>query len=232
MELIVPAVLPSSHDDFIEKVNRFAQIPTVTRIQIDVVDGRFASPVSWPYTDLQELRSLVSENTMLPSLERVSYEIDLICLDADRSAGAWLMLGASRLTFHAESIVQIGKFLASMKERYGDVASFGLAINVTSSLALVESCLDQVDYLQFMGISSIGKQGQPFDRRVLELIRVFRSRHPEVPLQVDGGVTLQTARELVELGVTNLVVGSALERAPDIALEIGKFETLVSPFGI
>src|SRR6185369_672563 len=132
--------------------------------------------------------------------------MDLMCLDPERAAGDWLTLGASRLTFHAESILDLPKFLASIKKSYGDVsASFGLALNVTSELSLIEACLENVDYVQFMGIASIGKQGQLFDRRALAMLRAFRTAHPDMPIQVDGGVTLAVAQELVGLGVTNLV---------------------------
>jgi ribulose-phosphate 3-epimerase len=233
MGLVVPAVLPSSRADFAEKLKRFTTIPAVSRIQLDVVDGRFASPMSWPYTALQELHTMVRENTMLPHLDRIGYEIDLMCLDAERAAGQWLALGASRLTFHVESLVQVPAFLASVRKKYGDVsATFGLAINVASELLLIEPYLDQVEYVQFMGIASIGKQGQLFDKRVVEKIHVFRSQHPDMPVQVDGGVTLLTAPDLVREGVTNLVVGHELLNAADPALLIKKFEALQNPFGV
>lgn len=233
MGLIVPAVLPSSREDFAEKLQRFVRIPAVTRIQIDVVDGRFASPMSWPYTSPLDMQSLIRKDEMLPHLERIAYEIDLMCLDADRAANDWLTLGASRLTFHAESILDLPTFIASMQKRYGDVSTdFGIAINVASELSLIEPYLEHVNYVQFMGIGSIGKQGQIFDRRTLEKIRAFRSRYADMPIQVDGGVTLEVARELVVLNVTNLVVGSALLHSPDPARTIDAFEEVESPFGV
>ena len=66
MGLVVPAVLASSRKDFEEKLALFAQLPSVSRIQIDVVDGRFASPASWPYTAGAELGGMVERGDMLP----------------------------------------------------------------------------------------------------------------------------------------------------------------------
>jgi ribulose-phosphate 3-epimerase len=233
MGLVVPAVLPSSQADLREKLARFAAIPAISRIQIDVVDGRFATPTSWPYTMPKDLSEMAEKGRLLPYLDRVAYEIDLMCLDAERAAAAWLTLGASRLTFHAETLLNIPKSLARMKERYGDVsASFGLALNIASEFSLIEPALSQIEYVQFMGIASIGKQGQIFDRRALMNVRAFHARHPQIAIQVDGGVTEEVARELIALGVTNLVVGSALLRAADPALEFEKLESLVSPFGV
>lgn len=237
MGLVVPAVLPSSHKDFEEKLSLFAQIPSVSRVQIDIADGRFSSPASWPYTNPAELYEMIKRGEMLPHLERLEYEIDFMCLDAEQAAGAWLSLGASRLTFHAESATDLPRFLASVRKRYGDggltpLISFGLALNIASDLALIEPCLSAVEFVQFMGIAQIGRQGQPFDRRVIEKIRAFRLRHPEITLQVDGGISFESAKELVALGVSNLVIGSAIVCAGDPSTAVAAFEELKSPYGV
>ena len=232
MYLIVPAVLPSSREDLDEKLALLAHIPAVSRIQIDVVDSHFATPISWPYASPEELKTLVDQGYLLPALDRIEYEIDLMCLDAERAADAWLALGATRLTFHAESAVDLSRLLASARTRYGDLVSFGLALNIASDLALAEPHLSGVDYVQFMGIAYIGKQGQPFDQRVLEKIRVFHTRHPAVPIQVDGGVTLESAKQLLALGVSSLVVGSGILRASNPVAAFAAFDELQSRFGV
>ena len=236
MSLVVPAVLPASRTELEEKLALFAALPSVSRIQIDVVDGKFAAPASWPYTAVGEpsIKSDLMLGKMLPALDRFEYEIDLMCLDALDAAGAWLALGATRLTFHAESTTDLPRMLASAHGRYGGVGliSIGLALNVTSDLALIEPNLEQVEYVQFMGISRIGRQGQPFDERVLEKVRVFRSRHPEIAVQVDGGISLTNAKKLVALDVSNLVIGSGILRAHDPAAEVAKFEALQTSYGV
>jgi pentose-5-phosphate-3-epimerase len=242
MGLIVPAVLPSSHKDFEEKLSLFAQIPSVNRVQIDIADGRFSSPASWPYTNPAELYEMIKRGEMLPYLERLEYEIDFMCLDAEQAAGAWLSLGVSRLTFHAESATDLPRLLASIKKRYGDggftpLISFGLAFNIASDLALIEPCLglsgqDEIDYVQFMGITRIGRQGQPFDKRVLEKVRMFKARHPEIPVQVDGGISFENAKKLVALGVSNLVIGSAIIGAGNPVDAAAKFEELQTSYGV
>lgn len=237
MGLVVPAVLPTSRNDLEDKLAFFLRLPSVTRVQIDVVDGKFASPASWPYTAPLELHEMVERGEMLPETHEVEYELDLMCFDAERAAGAWLALGASRLTFHAESVIDLPRLLASLRKRYGggadlglsSLVSFGLALNIESELSLIEPCLSQIEYVQFMGIANIGKQGQPFDRRVLEKLRTFRARHPEIAVQVDGGVSPETAKELLVLGVSSLIVGSALLRAPDPAAALAALESLQTP---
>lgn len=242
MGLIVPAVLPASREELDEKLTSFGAVPSIDRIQIDTVDGRFVSPASWPYfakasqgtpySAPTELETMVQRGEMFPNLDRIEYEIDFMCRDADYAAEPWLALGATRLTFHTESTKDVPKILASARRQYGPIVSLGLALNVASDLALIEPCLDAIEYVQFMGIARIGRQGQPFDRRVLEKVRVFRTRHPEIPVQVDGGISLDTARELIALGVAQLVVGSALTRTSDLGAAVAAFEALESPYGV
>lgn len=110
MGFIVPAVLPSSEQELEEKIELFSRIPSVSRAQIDVVDGKFASPACWPYVAPQELNDRVRRGLMLPHLDRIEYEIDLMCFDAERAVKAWLALGATRLTIHAESAISLPRF--------------------------------------------------------------------------------------------------------------------------
>lgn len=232
MSLVVPAVLPASRKELEEKLEIFGRMPLVKRIQIDVVDGRLAAPASWPYTALEELTAMVARGEMLPSLDHVEYEMDLMCFDALGGAEPWLALGATRLTFHTESSADLPKLLAAARDRLGSFITFGLALNIDSSLALVRPCASELGYVQFMGIRTIGRQGQPFDERVLEKIETFRRMYPNLPVQVDGGVSLGNAKKLLALGVVNLVVGSGILRANDPLAEVEKFEALKGSYGV
>ncbi len=161
-----------------------------------------------------------------------------MALEPETIALAFLELGASRFVFHAESATSLGRLLALFRRLAGhekgftNLISIGLSLGNASDLSLIEPYLDQVDFVQFMGIAKIGSQGQPFDRRVVERIRAFRLRHPEIPIQVDGGVTLETGRALLMQGVETLVVGHDLLEAKDIRTELARFEDLQNPYSI
>jgi len=259
MGLVIPAALPSSRKNLEEELELFSRIPSVSpdgtvgvnRVQIDVVDGRFASPASWPYSPPSpkateghsaatkgkpsELEIMAQNGEMLPYLDHFEYEIDLMCIDAENAAEAWLALGATRLIFHAESATDILRLLISARRRYGvgglaSLIHFGLALNIASDLALVEPCLGEIEFVQFMGITQIGRQRQPFNEHVLGKIRIFKARHPKFPIQVDGGISLNNAKRLIALGVSNLVVGSAIARASDPIAAVAAFEKLRSPY--
>jgi ribulose-phosphate 3-epimerase len=229
MGLVTPAVLPYSKKEFEDELTLFSQIPSVSRVQIDVVDGKFASPASWSYSpDLGE---------MLPNLERIEYEIDLMCFDAEIAMRPWLAFGATRFVFHAESATDLSRLLSSMQKQYGGIESaplisFGLALNVTSDLSLIEQCINEIEFVQFMGIAAIGRQGQPFDKRVLEKVRIFKVRHPKIPVQVDGGISFESAKNLVALDVSNLVIGSSILHSNNPSKTVALFEEISSSYGI
>jgi ribulose-phosphate 3-epimerase len=107
-----------------------------------------------------------------------------------------------------------------------------LPSNIATDLALLEPYLPDVDYVQFMGIKNIGKQGQPFATEVLNKIAVFRKNHPDTPIQVDGGVNHQSAALLLAAGVSRLIVGSALWHAKNIQAEYEQLVALTEQHGI
>jgi ribulose-phosphate 3-epimerase len=239
MAIIVPAILPSSKEDLEGKLARLPK--TVRDIQIDIVDGQYVAPATWPYDgSLKAFEHGVRESgEALPYVGQFNVEVDLMVRDAEHVVGTWIDAGAKRITLHAESIPQLPKVLGNLQVHYGhdkgfapDLLSIGLAIQVTTDISLIEPYMNMIDYVQFMGIASIGKQGQPFDTRVLQKIRQFKRLHPDMPVQVDGGVSLTTAPELFELGVNRLVVGSALFKQSDIGAAIEEFKKLAGEYGV
>src|SRR3989344_4968637 len=132
MGLIVPAVLPQSKFDLTEKLDLFARLKGVKRVQVDTVDGRFARPASWPYTAPQEFEDIRAHRETLPHPHRIAYEADLMVEDAEEAAGKWLAFGATRLVCHAEAIRDLPTFLARIRGRYGHWpdASPGVAIGL------------------------------------------------------------------------------------------------------
>ncbi|HEX5774394.1 MAG TPA: hypothetical protein VFY28_00310 [Candidatus Paceibacterota bacterium] len=235
MGAIVPAVLPKTREELEDKLARLDGL--VDAVQLDIVDGRFASPPSWPYAEPGHVQLPGEE--VLPLLGRFNFELDLMVEDPGQVAGAWIDNGITRLTIHAESSSNLPALLERLRVHYGhakgfapDLLSIGLAISAGTPVSLIEPYLDQADYVQFMGIATIGRQGEPFDTRALQKVKAFRRDHPDIPVQVDGAVNLSTAPALLDAGVTRLVVGSALWRAPDLKEELGKFNELVEEYGL
>ncbi len=236
MGAIVPAILPKSRLDLEEKLARLSEVEGIDCVQVDVVDGKFAAPPTWPYA---EKGSVFPEGETFPYLGKLAFEMDLMVTHPEEVIGPWITLGASRMTVHVGSTNFLPKLLDDAHHKFGydkdfapDLLSFGLAIGVSTDFAVLDPHIARADYVQFMGIRTIGKQGEPFDRDVLKRIEQFRKRYPDMTIQVDGGVTLATAPDLLSAGVDRLVIGHALTGAPDIKEAFDAFTTLTEHYGI
>lgn len=235
MSIVIPAVLVPTRkalDDTLARLDGLFDL-----VQVDAVDGRFVGPATWPYAEPSELAAL-KRGEPFPLLGHFKYEVDLMIEAPEETIGMWIEAGVSRLLVHIESVRSMTKLIDCLATKYGHekdfapgLLSLGVALNIDTDAAVLEPFIESIDYVQFMGIARIGVQGQPFDKRVLRKIEAFRKAHPDMPIQVDGGVSLESAPELLAAGVDKLCVGSALLKAPDLIERMHAFETLGEEYG-
>jgi ribulose-phosphate 3-epimerase len=209
---ILPAILPKSFEDLQAHADRVRSV--AKKIQIDVVDGRFASSTTWPYKDHGSFEKLVSEEHGLPYWEDTDFEFDLMIENPAEHVMEYVRAGGSHIVIHARA-ENAWEGLHKLAELRGTDDG---AFSVTTGIALLPNMQPDVlesfdtlfDYVQVMGIDSEGKQGQPFDAHAINLVERLRHRYPDMMLQVDGGVSLENAKALAKAGANRLVVGSAI----------------------
>ena len=237
MGVIVPTILTTSLEDIKAKLALVEG--RVESVQIDVVDGQYAGPPTWPYvTGVDGLSIYERSGASLSDLGNFRFELDLMVSNPEDTVGTWIRLGAERVLIHLESTKNVGAILDTLEREYGYTPGFapgllsvGLAIQIDTDLAALAPYAKRIEYVQFMGIATIGKQGQPFDPRVLEKMKAFRQLYPELLMQVDGAVSLETAPALLAAGANRLVIGSALWKSGDVPGTLTKLEELVETYG-
>jgi ribulose-phosphate 3-epimerase len=196
---IVPAVIPqdaATLSYFLE------QIGSVPEIHIDVVDGKFVPFTSWPYEPQDDPK------TWYHRLASYTLEVDLMVQEPLRAARSWLEAGADMLVFHIETITH--ESLATFATEH-DVTIGVSALNDTPYDELARYA-DIADYVQVMGIRSIGAQGQPFDDAAYERITQLRRDNPDTVISLDGSVNRQTIEVLKQLNLSRYIVGSAITK--------------------
>jgi ribulose-phosphate 3-epimerase len=222
MELI-PAIMPKDFEDITaqaEAVHRF-----IKTIQIDIMDGKLTHPVSWPYFPGQEegFEKVMTGEIGLPHWKEVDYEADIMIREPEDYFANFVNAGFHRIIVHVEST---SKFRTLLEEWKG-VVEIGAAINIdTDNGVLAPLIEDGLDFVQFMGIATIGYQGSPFDSRVLGKIESLRKAYPNVIISVDGGVNLENAPLLLKAGANRLVAGSAIFGSDIIEQTIEDFKKL------
>jgi ribulose-phosphate 3-epimerase len=196
---------------------------SVKTVQIDICDGQFVPNATWPYKkhDLT-FDKLVKEEDGLPGWEKLNYEIDLMVNKAEEVVDEWVSTGATRVIVHAEMKGDLAMAITKLKDR----AEIGLALNIETAIDVIEPFKDEIQFVQCMGIDHIGFQGQKFDDEVINKIKEIKARYPQLPISVDGGVSLESAPKLIEAGANRLVVGSAIFDSDNVFDAIANFKRL------
>jgi ribulose-phosphate 3-epimerase len=194
---IVPAIIPQSLEHLRQTI---ASVSFSREVQIDLVDGRFVKPISWPYEPAGEPMDIKAE------LDRFTLEIDLMVSEPLVAAEEWLKAGADMLIFHVESL-SLHDFEAFAVDC---PVTIGVAGHGETTVETIAKYAVQADYIQLMGIKEIGAQGQPFDESVLEKVSALRTQFPDYVIAVDGSVNQATIGPLRQAGVNRMVAGSAL----------------------
>ena len=227
---IIPAVLPQSFKDLEE---RLAPLKDVIKLaQVDVVDGQYAKGKTWPYRDTATFEKIAKEERGLPFWDKIDFQFDLMIQNPHLVLKEYLDAGASHVVLHArsEGVERALQLIVDMRTE--EIGSFsvhgGMALGPQDQPDILEPFEAQFDFVQVMGIDREGRQGEPFDKKALYLVERLRSRYPKLPIQVDGGVSLQNARELVAAGASRLVVGSAIVKAEDPLAAYQEFQELVN----
>lgn len=196
--MIIPAVIPKSLPQL---KSDLSTLSFQDQVQIDVVDGKFVPNTSWPYEPSGEVAE--AEEFLTPFI----VEVDLMVADPLSAAREWIECGAAALVFHLEGLPEPP---LAIKLCHDHSVRVGFAISNDSPLDLLTPYINDIDFVQVMGIGRIGAQGEAFDSRAIERVTQLRSLYPQLEISVDGAVKVDTILPLKEAGATRFVVGSEI----------------------
>ena len=169
-------------------------------IHIDVMDGHFVPPITIGPVVVKAIRPL----TNLP------FDVHLMVETPERQIEQFAEAGADIITVHAEVCPNLHQIVESIK---GLNVRAGVSLNPATSLTAIEDVLANLDLVLVMTVNP-GYAGQAFIEEVLDKIahlrQILDDRGLKAELEVDGGITAQTAPKVVQAGARVLVAGSAL----------------------
>ncbi len=196
---IAPSILSA---DFARLGEQVAEVTTAGAhyIHIDVMDGHFVPPITIGAPVVEAIRPW----TNLP------LDVHLMVERPERQLEQFARAGADIITVHAEVCPDLHRMVESIK---GLGVRAGVSINPATPLAMVEDILPALDLVLLMTVNP-GFAGQAFIEEVLDKIarlrQILDERGLSCELEVDGGVTAQTAPRAVGAGARVLVAGSAI----------------------
>jgi ribulose-phosphate 3-epimerase len=203
---IAPSILASDFSRLGEQVATVLDAGARV-IHVDVMDGHFVPPITFGPLAVDALRELVHGRGAM-------IDVHLMIERPERHVEAFAKAGADNITIHPESTPNIHYGLMLIRE-LGCHA--GVVINPGTPVEAVEPVADIVDLCLLMSVNP-GWGGQRYIASSTRRLAALRELlPPEVVLEVDGGISLETIDEARAAGAELFVAGSSVFGADDPA---------------
>jgi ribulose-phosphate 3-epimerase len=172
---------------------------------LDVMDGQFVPNISYGMPIIAQMKKVAKK----------TFDVHLMIEEPERYLADFKKAGADYLTVHYETGYHIHRTLTSIKALG---MKSGLSINPHTPVEMIQDIIGEIDLLLIMSINP-GFGGQKFlpltynkIRQAKELITKTGS---STLIEIDGGVTLENAGDIVAAGADVLVAGNTVFSAPD-----------------
>ncbi|MCD6010841.1 MAG: ribulose-phosphate 3-epimerase [Flavipsychrobacter sp.] len=172
---------------------------------LDVMDGRFVPNISYGMPIISQMKKRAKK----------TFDVHLMVVEPERYLEEFKKAGADYLTVHYETGFHLHRTLTSIKA-LGMKA--GLSINPHTPVDMVKDIIHEIDLLLIMSINP-GFGGQKFLPLTYNKIRqakemIVKARASTL-IEIDGGVTLENAADIVAAGTDVLVAGNTVFSSPD-----------------
>lgn len=212
---IAPSLLSANFADLTKDIRKLEE-GKADYLHLDVMDGIYVPNITFGPPVIKKIKKV----TELP------FDVHLMIDRPERFIEDFVDAGADIITVHEESTMHLHRTIQIIKS-FGIKA--GVTLNPSTSLSTLEYIMDDIDLILIMSVNP-GFGGQSFIPAMKEKIAKVREmideRNLDIILEVDGGIKLDNAKEIIELGADLLVVGSGIFGADDIPKRIGEFKNL------
>ncbi|HEY8361970.1 MAG TPA: ribulose-phosphate 3-epimerase [Tissierellaceae bacterium] len=215
MAKIAPSLLSA---DFADLKNEIRKVENggADYLHLDVMDGIFVPNITFGAPVIKKIRKVTS----LP------FDVHLMIDRPERYIKDFADAGADIITVHQEATIHLHRTIHEIKS-YGKMA--GVSLNPATPLETIEYILDDIDLILIMTVNP-GFGGQSFinqmDRKIKKMRKIIDERNLNIILEVDGGVKLSNAKDIISWGADLLVVGSDIFNAEDVEFRTKEFKRL------
>ncbi len=183
---------------------------------LDVMDGSFVPNLSFGLPVIEHIRKATTKIC----------DVHLMIVEPEKYAEAFKKAGADILTVHYEACTHLHRNLQQIKSLG---MRTGVALNPHTPVHLLADILHDIDLVCLMSVNP-GFGGQQFIPQTLvkirELRKMIREKNLHTHIEIDGGVTLQNAKSIIDAGADVLVAGNTVFRAEDPMATIAALKAL------
>ena len=201
---IVPGILEKDFEEIKKKISLVS--PFVDTIQIDLCDGKLVPNTT--FSDPSSFKEIIKDKI---------FELHMMVSEPGGVVEDWVTSGFKRIVGHIEGITEPMDFLNKVKAMGVEV---GLGIDFNTKLSTIENYLDYLDFVLVMSVEA-GFSGQVFGEQSLSKVRKLRQIRPNLDIEVDGGVNIETLGAAKEAGA-NLFVSTGYIFNGDVKENINK----------
>lgn len=216
---IAPSILAADFLNIEKSVNMITDAGA-DLIHVDIMDGHFVPNLTFG----PQLVASLKKKSSLP------LDVHLMVSNPHETIPRFIEAGADWLSIHPETSIHLHKDITYIKDM-GKKA--GVALNPATPLQVMNDIIQEVDYILIMSVNP-GFGGQSFIEHSREKIRRLKkyllNQNLEIPIEIDGGVTLENMESLIQDGVSMFVSGSGIfkqDNPPDI---LKKMKDLISRY--
>ncbi|MGI9028230.1 MAG: ribulose-phosphate 3-epimerase [Candidatus Saccharimonadales bacterium] len=194
--IICPTILAQDEVEYAAQIRRIT--PFAKRIQIDLMDGEFASPKSVSLDKIWWSHQLVADIHLM--YQRPMEHLEQL-----------VHLQPHMVIIHVEAMFHHMHFSA---ELHKEGIKTGLAILPDTPVANIEQIISSFDHLLIFS-GHLGHFGGTADLGLLTKVQEAKEHHPDLEFGWDGGINAENAKQLAAGGIDVLNVGGAIQQADD-----------------
>ncbi|GGE16301.1 ribulose-phosphate 3-epimerase [Psychroflexus salis] len=201
-KLLAPSILAADFANLqrdVEMINK----SEADWFHIDIMDGVFVPNISFGMPVLKAINQHANK----------FIDVHLMIVNPDQYFKTFAELGANMLTVHLEACTHLHRSLQSIKN---EGMQAGVALNPHTNIQLLKDVIEDIDMVCLMSVNP-GFGGQHFIentyQKVRELKELIQLKNAKTKIEIDGGVTNQNAKQLIDAGADVLVAGSYVFKA-------------------
>ncbi|MCC8142055.1 MAG: ribulose-phosphate 3-epimerase [Lachnospiraceae bacterium] len=211
MNCLSPSILAADFSNLGKQIETLDQAGA-QYVHIDVMDGIFVPAISFGAPIIKSIRSCT---------ERI-FDVHLMIEEPIRYIDDFVDAGADLISVHVEACRQLDRTIHAIKAK-GVLAA--AVLNPSTSLTSLDYILPELDMVLLMGVNP-GFGAQPFIPYTLQKIRDLRRKilqmDAQADIEIDGGVTFDNVRAILDAGANIIVTGSTVFQG-DIAQNVSRF---------